>query len=161
MKRTGLIVALLLAALLAVMGVKGAFVPLPEAAAAGDGGFDTGRAMARLQRILGDQRPHPVDSAANDGVRDRLAAELAALGLTPRIADDFTCNGSAKSQTVSCARIRNVTATIGPAEGRHVLLVSHYDSTPAGPGAADDGIGIASMLEVAALAQRRAAETSG
>jgi hypothetical protein len=155
MKRTGLIVALLLAALLAVMGVKGAFVPLPEAAAAGDGGFDTGRAMARLQRILGDQRPHPVDSAANDGVRDRLAAELRALGLTPRISDDFTCNGSTQSQTVSCARIRNVTATFGPAQGRHVLLVSHYDSTPAGPGAADDGIGIASMLEVAALLRDR------
>jgi hypothetical protein len=47
--------------------------------------------------------------------------------------------------------VRNLVATIGPAEGRHLLLVSHYDSTPAGPGAADDGIGVASMLEVAHL----------
>ncbi|HLL31841.1 MAG TPA: M20/M25/M40 family metallo-hydrolase, partial [Allosphingosinicella sp.] len=122
------------------------------------GGFDTARAMERLRRILGDQRPHPVDSAANDEVRSRLLAELRALGLAPRIADSFTCNGSDKSQTVSCARVRNVVATIGPAEGRHVLLVSHYDSTPAGPGAADDGIGIASMLEVAALLRDRPLE---
>lgn len=155
MKRTGLIVALLLLALLGVMGSKSALVPIPSAAQAGAGGFDTARAMARLQRILGDQRPHPVDSAANDAVRDRLVAELRALGLNPRIADTFTCNGAATGQTVSCARIRNVVATIEPARGRHVLLVSHYDSTPSGPGAADDGIGVASMLEVAALLKDR------
>ncbi|HEX8573417.1 MAG TPA: M20/M25/M40 family metallo-hydrolase [Allosphingosinicella sp.] len=155
MKRTGLIVALLLAALLAVMGAKGALVPIPPAAEAGAGGFDTARAMARLGRILGDERPHPVDSAANDEVRGRLVAELRAIGLAPRIADTFTCNGAADAQAVSCARIRNVVATIGRAAGRHVLLVSHYDSTPAGPGAADDGIGVASMLEVAALLKAR------
>jgi hypothetical protein len=151
MKRTGLVIALLLALLLAVMGAKSLLVPLPAVGPAQAGGFDTKRAMARLQRVLGDERPHPVDSAANDGVRARLVAELRAIGLTPQVTDDFTCNGGADSATVSCARIRNVVATIGPAEGRHVLLVSHYDSTPAGPGAADDGIGVASMLEVAAL----------
>ena len=155
MKRTGPIVALLLLALLAVMGFKSALVPLPAASQAGAGEFDTGRAMARLGRILGDQRPHPVDSAADDEVRARLVAELRALGLAPRIAETFTCNGAATARTVSCARIRNVVATIGPAEGRHVLLVSHYDSTPTGPGAADDGIGVASMLEVAALLKDR------
>lgn len=154
MRRAGIVAALLLA-LLAVMGLKGALVPVPEPATAGAGGFDPARALARLERILGDERPHPVDSAANDSVRGRLVAELRALGLVPRIADSFTCNGAAAGQTVSCARIRNVVATIGPAEGRHVLLVSHYDSTPTGPGAADDGIGVASMLEVAALVKDR------
>ena len=40
--------------------------------------------------------------------------------------------------------------TIGPANGASsLLLVAHYDSTPTGPGAADDGIGVAAMLEVA------------
>jgi hypothetical protein len=155
MKRTGLIALLLLVALVGVMAAKSMLVPLPAVGASEPGSFDTARAMARLERILGNQRPHPVDSAANDEVRARLVSELRALGLVPRIADTFTCNGSDKSQTVSCARIRNVVATIGPAQGRHVLLVSHYDSTPTGPGAADDGIGIASMLEVAALLRDR------
>ncbi|HEX8307806.1 MAG TPA: M20/M25/M40 family metallo-hydrolase [Allosphingosinicella sp.] len=157
MKRTGLIVALLLG-LLAVMGAKGALVPVPPVQAIAGGGFDSARAMARLKRILGDEQPHPVDSAANDAVRGRLVGELRALGLKPRIADSFTCNGAADARTVSCARVRNVVATIGPAQGRHVLLVSHYDSTPAGPGAADDGIGVASMLEVAALLKDRRLE---
>jgi hypothetical protein len=156
MKRAGIVAALLLV-LLAVMGVKGALVPIPEPpiGTIGVDDFNTARAMERLRRVLGDERPHPVDSAANDSVRGRLVAELRELGLSPRITDDFTCNGSANAQTVSCARIRNVAATIGPAEGRHVLLVSHYDSTPTGPGAADDGIGVASMLEVAALLRNR------
>jgi len=61
-----------------------------------------------------------------------------------------------RGQAVACARIRNVVATIGPAEGRHLLLVSHYDSTPTGPGASDDGIGVASMIEVAALMRGQA-----
>jgi hypothetical protein len=155
MKSKAWIAWALLALLIAVMAAKGRFVPLADVAAPSAGGFDTRRAIARLQRILGDQRPHPVDSAASDGVRERLVAELRALGLQPRIADSFTCNGSAKAQTVSCARIRNVVATIGPAQGRHVLLVSHYDSTPTGPGAADDGIGVATMLEVSALLKER------
>jgi hypothetical protein len=150
------LVAALLLLLLAAFGLKGELVELPEVPAqAPPGEFDTGLAMARLQRILGDQRPHPVDSAANDAVRARLVGELRAMGLDPRIADTFTCNGAATGQTVSCARVRNLVATIGPEEGRHVLLVSHYDSTPTGPGAADDGIGIASMLEVAALLKDR------
>jgi hypothetical protein len=151
MKRRGIVAALLLL-LMAAFWFKSELVALPQVPEqVPAGNFDTARALARLQRVLGDQSPHPVDSAANDSVRSRLMAELRALGLEPRVSDSFTCNGSGKAQTVSCARIRNVVATIGPAQGRHVLLVSHYDSTPAGPGAADDGIGIASMLEVAAL----------
>jgi hypothetical protein len=156
MKSKAWIAWVLLALLIAVMASKGRFVPLGDVAAPAEaGGFDTPRAIARLQRVLGDPRPHPVDSDANDGVRERLIAELRLLGITPRVADSFTCNGSPKAQTVSCARIRNVVATIGPAEGRHVLLVSHYDSTPTGPGAADDGIGVATMLEVAAILKTR------
>ena len=146
---------LLLVLLIPVLAVKSQFVPLEDVTAPKAGGFDTPRAIARLQRILGDQRPHPVDSAADDAVRDRLVVELRALGLAPRVTDQFTCNGSPKSQTVSCARIRNVLATVGPAKGKHVLLASHYDSTPTGPGAADDGIGVATMLEVAALLKDR------
>ncbi|HZG09286.1 MAG TPA: M20/M25/M40 family metallo-hydrolase [Allosphingosinicella sp.] len=151
MKSKAWLALLLLASLVPVLGMKALLVPLAPVAAAAPGGFDTARAMARLERVLGDERPHPVDSAANDGVRDRLVAELRALGLQPRISDDFTCNGSLPSQTVSCARIRNVVATLGPTQGRHVLLVAHYDSTPTGPGAADDGVGVATMLELAAL----------
>jgi hypothetical protein len=154
MKRALFLAAVGLLLLLA-LGFKERLAEAPELSTPEAGEFDTQRALARLGRVLGDERPHPVDSAANDAVRERLVGELRALGLQPRITDDFTCNGQATSQTVSCARIRNVVATLGPAAGRHVLLVSHYDSTPTGPGAADDGVGVATMLELAALLRNR------
>jgi peptidase M28-like protein len=154
MKQAGYLLALALA-LLAAMALKGALLTPPSppdqpSATA----FDANRAIARLERILGDQRPHPVDSDAGDAVRERLIAEMRAVGLNPRVTDDFACN-ERRGRAVGCARVRNLVATIGPAEGKHLLLVSHYDSTPAGPGASDDGIGIASMLEVAALLRGR------
>ena len=54
------------------------------------------------------------------------------------------------SRTISCSLTRNVVAVIGgDRPGKALLLNAHYDSTPAGPGAADDGIGVATLLEVA------------
>lgn len=119
------------------------------------GQFDAGRAKARLARVLGDEAPHPADSAASDGVRDRLVAQLRGMGLSPRVEDRFTCNGLFKQRGVACARVRNVLVTVGPASGRHLLINSHYDSVPVGPGAADAGIGVATMLEVAGLLKDR------
>ncbi|MEA3046266.1 MAG: hypothetical protein QOJ53_598 [Sphingomonadales bacterium] len=149
MKRAGALLAVFIL-LLAAMALKGALVPLPSPPAApGSDGFDANRAAARLARILGDQRPHPADSAAGDAVRERLIAEMRAVGLEPRVTDDFACNENRRGRVVNCARVRNLVATLGPAEGRHALLVSHYDSTFAGPGASDDGIGVATMLEIA------------
>ena len=154
--RRGLIAAMLLALLVVALGFKSSLVtapPLRETPASGS--FDTARAMTRLTRILGDQRPHPVDSAANDAVRDRLLAELRGIGLTPTVTDAFACAGAGSLRFAGCARVRNVRATIGPAAGPHLLVVSHYDSTPAGPGAGDDGIGMAVMLETASLLKGR------
>jgi len=144
---------LIVALLLAGFALKGALIAPPsppQRVAAGE--FDTDRALSRLQRILGDQTPHPVDSAADDAVRDRLIAELNALGLQPRIQEAEDCSGFPKSRVVSCSRVRNVIATIpGSSAGKHVLLSAHYDSTPTGPGAGDDGIGVATLLEVGAV----------
>lgn len=146
MKRI-LLALIAMSGLLAALALKGSLLTLPAAGPSASG-FDANRAHQRLARILGDERPHPVDSAANDAVRARLIAEMRAVGLNPRVTDDFACNGR-RGSAVACARVRNLVATIGPAEGNHLLLVSHYDSTPAGPGAGDDGIGVAAMLEVA------------
>ncbi|HEY5720883.1 MAG TPA: M28 family peptidase [Allosphingosinicella sp.] len=151
MKRRALLLAAGLLTLLLALVFKGGLLELPDVPTAAPGQFDTQRALSRLERILGPQVPHPIDSDANDAVRDRLLAEMRAIGLTPRVEDRFTCNGSAEGRTIACARVRNLVATTGPTQGRHLLLVSHYDSTPAGPGAADDGIGVATMLETAFL----------
>ncbi len=152
MIRAGLALTGAIVLLLAAMAVKGMLIALPEppASATGDG-FNANRAAERLQRILGDERPHPVDSAAGDAVRERLIAEMRSVGLNPRITDDFACNSFPRTRAISCARVRNLVATIGPSEGRHLLLSAHYDSTFVGPGAGDAGIGVATLLETAAL----------
>jgi hypothetical protein len=149
-----LTIAILL--LLAAMAAKNMLIVLPApptTPVARD--FDANLAMRRLQRVLGDQQPHTVDSAANDQLRDRLIAEMRRVGLQPRVSDDFVCNNFARSRAVACARVRNLVATIGPRSGRHLLLSAHYDSTFAGPGAGDAGIGVAALLETAARLDAR------
>jgi len=139
-----------LIALLAAFAFKQVLIAppaVPEVAEPGT--FDTQRAFARLERILAGEPPHPVDSAGSDIVRDRLLAEMRAVGLRPRVTDEMVCNSFARSRAINCARVRNLAATIGPAEGEHLLIVAHYDSVPVGPGASDAGIGIATMLEIA------------
>lgn len=146
----GLMVMALLMAAFAFKGILVAPPVRPLPAKAGE--FDADRAAARLQRILGDQRAHPVDSPADDAVRARLIAELQATGLSPRIQDTIDCSALPKFRFVSCSRVRNVIATIPSLRpGPQLLLNAHYDSTPTGPGAADDGLGVAALLEIGAI----------
>jgi len=112
--------------------------------------FDTQRALVRLTDILGDERPHPVDSVANDSVRERLLGQIHALGYTPEVRDQFHCN-DVRAGAAICGRVRNVFFWIGSPGADAVMLAAHYDSVAAGPGAADDGIGVATILEIAHL----------
>jgi hypothetical protein len=141
------------ALLLAAFALKGSLLaPPPAPANVAAGQFDTDRALARLQRILGDQHPHAVDTPADDAVRGRLIAELNAIGLQSRVQEADDCSGFPRSRVVSCSRVRNVIATIpGTRPGPHLLLSAHYDSTPTGPGAGDDGIGVATLLEIGSI----------
>jgi len=144
---------LVVALLFAGFALKGLLISPPSTSSnVASGRFDSDRALARLQRILGDQRPHPVDSAADDAVRDRLIAELRTMGLSPRVQDATDCSAMPKTRVVSCSHVRNVIAVVsGARPGPQLLLNAHYDSTPTGPGAADDGLGVAVLLEVGSI----------
>jgi hypothetical protein len=156
MRRATLIVCGVIVLVLAALAAKSALVSVPAVRTAnGAGEFDAARAKARLGRILGDQRPHPADSPADDMVRARLVAELQAMGLKPIVRDQFACNGFERARAVACARVRNVIAILGPPTGKALLLSAHYDSVPVGPGASDDGIGVATLLEVASILKDR------
>lgn len=113
--------------------------------------FDAAASRARLLRILGDGTPHPVDSAAQDLVRENLLREIAALGFTPEIRDTFACRPQPRGPLVDCARVRNIVFSIGPESGPAVLAAAHYDSVAAAPGASDDGLGISVWLEIARM----------
>ena len=150
MRKPILYFVLVLVALLGAMAAKAWLIELPPVRADNAAGqFSAERAAGRLAFVLGDQRPHPADSDANDLVRGKIVSLLQSMGVQPIVRDQIACNELFKQRGVSCARVRNVIAVIGPPTGKAVLLNAHYDSTPVGPGAGDDGIGVATLLEVA------------
>ena len=154
MRRTTLIACAVIVLILAALAAKSVLIappPLHDAA----GGFDAVRAKARLAFILGDQRPHPADSAGDDLVRTRLIATLGQMGLKPVVRHRMTCNDFQKARLVACTRVRNVVALLGPPTGKALLLSAHYDSVPVGPGASDDGVGVATLLEVGSILKGR------
>jgi hypothetical protein len=141
-----------LLALLGVLTATRLLIQPPEIRAVSKPGqFDAVGAKARLAAILGNERPHPADSFGDDAVRARLIGQIRAMGLTPVVRDRFACNTIYKQRGVSCARVRNVIVALGPASGKALLLNAHYDSTPVGPGAGDDGVGVATLLEVLSI----------
>jgi len=150
---------LLLAVLLGVLGAMAAkswLIDLPPVRSHNKvGDFSAERAAGRLAFVLGDQRPHPADTAANDLVRGKIVTLLQSMGLKPIVRDQMACNELFKQRGVSCARVRNVIVSLGPPTGQAVLLNAHYDSTPVGPGAGDDGIGVATLLEVGSILKDR------
>lgn len=156
MRRSIILLGILLVALLGAMAAAPLLSQPPALRTHNDPGqFDAGRAKARVAFILGDQQPHPADSAANDAVRSRLLATLGTMGLDPVVRDQLACNELYKERGISCARVRNIIAILGPRTGKAVLLNAHYDSVPVGPGASDDGIGVATLLEVGSILKDR------
>jgi len=117
--------------------------PEPRPVDADPAVFSGERARASLARMLGDEEPHPVGSAAHAGFLERLVAELRAIGIEP-VVDDALVMGANSVVT----RVRNVVATIpGTRAGKAIALAAHHDSVPAGPGASDDGAGVAAAIE--------------
>jgi len=150
MRRDTLLAFGVILLILAALGAKSFLLSVPPVQYA-PGQFNAERAKARVTFVLGDQRPHPADSAADDAVRARLVATLQQMGLKPIVRDQMACNDFKKTRLVACARVRNVIAILGPTTGKALLLSAHYDSVPVGPGASDDGIGVATLLEVGSI----------
>ena len=62
--------------------------PAPLGADAPNDVFSAMRAHEQLARLLGDETPHPIGSAANMRVKARLVERLTELGLAPEVQDD-------------------------------------------------------------------------
>jgi hypothetical protein len=141
----GVVLALVLGALTAV-SLLALEPPDPRPASAPANEFSAERAFSHVEQV--GERPHPVGSEANAEVRNYLVGQLTALGLRPTVQE--ATSARTKEGTASIARVRDIHARIeGSNPTGHVLLVAHYDSVPRGPGAADDGAGVAAILEIA------------
>ena len=118
--------------------------PSPAPADAPASKFSGARAINVLRDVTRNV-PHPIATPANAAVRARVEARFRALGYETEVQRRFACNAGAL-----CGMVENVIARQpGVPRGESVLLVAHYDSVPAGPGASDDGMGVAALLEVA------------
>jgi hypothetical protein len=116
--------------------------------------FSAGRAQVILQDLAGSGLPHPIGSAANARLRERIVKRLSSLGYTTELQSGFVCNDEG-----TCGSPVNIIATLGKNSGGGdaVLLAAHYDSVPAGPGASDDGAAVATVLEIARILAARPA----
>ncbi len=121
--------------------------PVPLGADADRGLFSAERARNELTNLLGDESPHPVGSAANRAVKERLMTRLEELGLTPEEQRTVGCG----AEHATCAQVENVLAEIPGKTAESIVLMAHYDSVENAPGAGDDGAGVAALLEVARI----------
>jgi hypothetical protein len=119
----------------------------PRGADASPNQFSAARAEAVLARVEGPQRPHPAGSAENAAVHARLRRELAALGVPVTELRARQCYGEPRWPAIECADITDLVAEAIPGNGKAIVLMAHLDSVPAGPGAGDDGSGVATLLE--------------
>ncbi len=130
-----LVLRCLLAAALLLLAWFSVWPLMPPAAApasADKGNFSAVRAMADLSIVA--REPHGAGSAAQARVRDYILAQASAAGL--------------QGEVQKAVGIENVLVRLpGTASTGLVVITGHYDSHAPAPGAGDNGISVAAMLE--------------
>lgn len=143
-----LISVLLLLALLATGWLSLELVEPPAAlpADAPPEVFSAARAHGWVEEVA--REPHPTGSPANFRVRELLVERLEELGLEVEVQRTLA-RYARRPGVTRFARVENILARRpgSGGEGQAVGLMAHYDSVGSGPGAADDGSGVASILE--------------
>ncbi len=114
--------------------------PRPVPADAPPEEFSAYRALKHIQATA--LEPHPGGSGANERVYTYIAGTLKEMGVEMTVERQITSNGRRiEHNGAILARLPGTASTGGFA------VDAHFDSTPYGPGAADDLSGIAAMLE--------------
>lgn len=107
--------------------------------------FSSERAMKIVRAI--SVKPHPIGTSANREVRDYLLSELKALGLAPEV-QRATGMNLRWGGIIPAGTVENILVRLkGTEGGKAVLLMAHYDTVPNAPGAADNGAGVATVIE--------------
>lgn len=120
--------------------------PVPATAPASE--FSAQRALEHLKVIA--REPHPTGSIPNARVRDYIVERLKSLGLEPVVqkAVSGTLWDDYMGAPHAAGTVANVIARLkGTNSTEALLLMAHYDSVQTGPGAGDNGNGVAALLE--------------
>ncbi|NEZ42275.1 M28 family peptidase [Paenibacillus alvei] len=112
--------------------------------------FSAARAFKHVQAIA--QKPHPSGTDENAKVRAYLVEQMKLLGLQPSV-KTYPWTGIVKGATESLELHNIIGIHKGTKPGKALMLLAHYDSTPFGPGANDDAVGVATLLETARVLQ--------
>ncbi|MBI1199369.1 MAG: M20/M25/M40 family metallo-hydrolase [Phenylobacterium sp.] len=102
--------------------------------------------------------PHPTGSVANANVRDAIVGRMLRLGFSPQVRPGVGVFQSPRApDAVIAGQIENIVGVL-PGRDRSapaLALMAHYDSVPGSPGAADDLMGVAAVLETARAIKAR------
>jgi hypothetical protein len=113
-------------------------------ASEGDEKFSAERAFEFLKVIA--KEPHASGSIAHERVRDYILNYCKDMGLETELMDQTGLKVYPTS--VTAGRTQNILVKLkGTHAGKSILVMSHYDSQPNTYGAADDGMGVAAMME--------------
>lgn len=115
------------------------------------GRFNTDNARAHVERLAGAIGSRPAGSAANEKARAYLIETLQLYGFDVRVQEA----DASWPEAGRTARVANVIALRPGAQNDAIGLVAHYDSVPGSPGAGDDGLGTAVVLEAARVLAAR------
>src|SRR5690349_5252370 len=145
------IVALGILLLLGLVLVLADAPPAPLAASVPATQFSAERALKHVETIA--TAPHPVGSARHVEVENYITTTLRQIGLSPEVQKAI-----GKDRWIDMPMpLENIAAVLkGSGPGKSVLLVAHYDSVSAGPGASDDGAAVATLLETAKILKSQA-----
>ncbi len=104
--------------------------------------FSTDKALVHVKNL--SIEPHAVGFPAHDNVRAYIISELKKMGLETTTQEGYTAGDWANLSKAS-----NILARIkGSGQGKALLVLSHYDSSPHSSfGASDAGSGVATILE--------------
>ncbi|MGH3750388.1 MAG: M20/M25/M40 family metallo-hydrolase, partial [Micromonosporaceae bacterium] len=145
-RRAG-VVALAVAAAIAAVSLAAIAPPYPRDATAQKSEFSAERAMAHLRELAA--APRPVGGLAHQRARDHLLTTLREYGLTAKVQESVGVDPSPR-RAPTAASVENVVGVLpGSRSTGRLFLMAHYDSVAAGPGASDDGAGVAALLETA------------
>lgn len=143
-----LVAVLVLGSLLGAYGSWSAQAPPPAAGFE----FEPDLAWNHLQAICGQGVPHPTGSPAHREVRNYLVRQFEELGYGVQVQTTESVEVWGEWHPLNNLIVARPDVDLeGPAERGKLLFVAHYDSTPMGPGAGDDGAAVAALLELARL----------
>ena len=117
--------------------------------------FSEQNARVHLAMLAGTIGSRPVGTEANARARAYLIDQLKLYGYNVRVQE----MDARRADLGRTARVANLIAVLPGTKPEAIGLLSHYDSVPESPGAADDGLGVAVSLEAARVLAARSDRT--